>query len=145
VTFDPQAPPGALPGLSRGVQTALLVGLVGFVVAVGAAKRGPSAGPIIDGFPIGEPMGCGVNCEELVGAARTALDSREPGHAEVISTAFFMEDMTNPVFYPDQAVLRNRSGTLTVVVFSLADGSQHATGVCYCGTVPAIPLETYPH
>jgi hypothetical protein len=104
----------------------------------------PAAGPIVDGFPIGAPATCAPRiCDEWIRLALSALEDREPAHAQVLNVRTYYEDLTNPVLY-DPKVVHRRTGTVVVVVFELADGSRRATGV-YCGVGPCVGLASYPH
>jgi hypothetical protein len=132
-------------GLRQASRSHLIEGLVVLLVIVGIAavistgtleNAGQSlvrlAPPVrmVDGFPIGEPVPCAQHCAEWTRLARSALDVREHGHAEIVGARTFMEAHIPDLYGP--GVLYTRSGTLIVVVFDLADGSVRATGV-YCG------------
>lgn len=104
----------------------------------------PGAGPIVDGFPLGLPAACALRqCDEWIRLGLSALEDREPEHAEVLNVRIYREDLTNPLLF-EPGVIHARSGTLVVVVFELADGAKRATGV-YCGVGPCIGLASYPH
>jgi hypothetical protein len=79
----------------------------------------------------------GADVEAL---AVQALDTRLPGHSAIVSMSAHREDLTNTTIYPNQPV--GRSGTMTVYVFALADGSYHAAGV-YCGVGGCQPWPVY--
>jgi hypothetical protein len=94
----------------------------------------PGPGSVVDGFPIGR-LADPVPDPAVAAFAVQALEERLPGHSAVQSSMAYQEDLQNTTIWPDQPV--GRSGTLTVYLFHLADGSYHATGV-YCG-VPSGP------
>ena len=108
-----------------------------------ATTREPPAPPvqIVDGFPIGEPTPCAQHCAEWTRLARAALDEREHAHVEVVGARTFREGHIPDLYGP--GVLYTRSGTLTVVVFDLPDGSIRATGV-YCGVGGCRGFAEYP-
>lgn len=117
-----------------------LLGISLGLLAMLAIGCGANAGArTIDGFPLGAPVECSpsmtVSCDQLVALGRQALDQRDPGHAAVQATHLYEEGPLPPGMV--------RSGTLRVIVFDLADGSTHATGVV-CGVPPCAPLMTYP-
>jgi hypothetical protein len=124
----------------------VVLGLLAAACAIAPDPAPAAPGPIIDGFPIGRLLDCGLSrsapCHEVLPLARAAFDSRVPDHPEILATSFFMEDINNPAIF-DPRVLHARSGTLIVVVFNLADGSKHAAGV-YCGVGGCTGLATYP-
>jgi hypothetical protein len=95
----------------------------------------------IDGFPIGNPTPCVQHCAEWTQLARTALDQRDPNHAEIAVVRMFNEGHIPDLYGP--GVLYTRSGRLTVVVFDLADGSVRATGV-YCGVGGCVGWGEFP-
>jgi hypothetical protein len=121
-----------------------------FVLVLGGCA-GPvtqrvAVGPIIDGFPLGEPVGCGTafyRCDDLIALARSALDERDPGHANIVGASPYHEDLQSPALF-DPSIPHARSGQVFVVVFDLADSSRHASGVD-CGVGGCHPLATYPH
>ena len=114
----------------RNVLIGALFGLVAGIYACTPAAVRPPGVPMIDGFPIGEPVPCTEQCAEWTRLARAALDEREHAHVEIVRARIFMEGHIPDLYGP--GVLYTRSGRLMVVVFDLPDGSVRATGV-YCG------------
>lgn len=94
-----------------------------------SASVPPTTGSIVDGFPVGPAIE--ANPAE-VALATQALDHRDPGHAAIISVDVYLE----------QGYL-NRSGSFSVYVFRLADGSYRATGV-HCHPGGCDEYEHYP-
>jgi hypothetical protein len=152
-------PMTALPALDyerlrpswRPTGAAILVGLVvlalGLTVALGELKAMAVRGSIVDGFPIGSPVACGLQaepCSVYVALALAALDAREPGHPGMVSATPYVEDMSNPKIF-DQTVMYTRSGSVIAVVFRLADGSTRAAGAACVGVAPCFGVATYPH
>ena len=98
----------------------------------------------IDGFPVGQEASCdgdvSPTCEQIVDAALRALNRREPDHAPIDQTTIHTEDES---VFPQGT---GRSGSLVVVVFGLADGTQRAAGA-YCGPgadgATCWPMRTY--
>lgn len=120
----------------------LVLATVVALIAVGAtlALRGsgpsvaPTTGSIVDGFPLGAPAGSDA---QIAAKATTALDQAQPGHAAIVSSRAYREDL-QLVYGAGSA----RSGTMTIFVFALADGSYHAAGV-YCGVTDCEPWPVY--
>jgi hypothetical protein len=131
----------------RADATLRIAAILALVIAVGASActtstaggAAPGSGSIIDGFPLDGLMNPvpGADTEAL---GIRALDQRVPGHAAIVSSSAHREDMTNASIFPDQPVAR--SGTMTVYLFALADGSYHAAGV-YCGVGGCRPWPVY--
>ena len=113
---------------------ALVAGLV-----LGACT--PAADPVIDTWPVGEPLECAEPkyCDELVRVGLEGLDMRDPRHAPVVAAGIHQEGTI-------RGILTTRSGDCChVLVVELADGSTRAIGVGYPGlggTAVAIPWET---
>ena len=96
---------------------------------------------ILDGLSVGHDAGCGAcdqpntsygcgACESIRTIAIRHLDEQVPSHAPVSSWSFHGEG-----WYPGpsgEKILHTRSGSLTVGVATLADGTRHAVGI-YCG------------
>jgi hypothetical protein len=79
-------------------------------------------GATIDGLILGQAISCD-NCAAIDAAASQRLESRHANDAAVVDTRYFADPL------PSGAA---RSGTSTVVVFSLSDGSR-AAYLVYCG------------
>jgi hypothetical protein len=98
----------------------VVAGLVIVALGNGLSPAGatPGSGAVVDGFPLG---GLADQDQVIEAFAAQALDQRMPGHAAVQSATAYRED--------SRVV---RSGTMTIYLFHLTDGSYHAAGV-YCG------------
>ena len=137
------------------------------VAAIGIVGCGSSAPPIvIDGFTLGAPETCSPpvdvdaaaverSCAGDPSRAIDALDAREPGHPRIVSSKMYADgtqpgpiDVTGNGPVPVQPT-RHPGPNVTVVVFTLADGSVRATGVAcsldaprVCVGIPAYPNAT---
>jgi hypothetical protein len=138
---------------------------VPFLVAVAiAAAMAVSGCSTIDGFTPGGIEKCGggldidrsdASCGGGYRLARAALDTRDPGHAPVVSLEMYSDgtqpgpiDFTGPGVPPTPAP-RHPGPDVTVFVFKLADGSTRATGVA-CTEDPAgrrtcVGVASYPN
>jgi hypothetical protein len=121
----------------------LVLALVTGLVAGGCA---PAADPVIDSWPVGEPLDCpdAGRCAELVRVGLEGFDERDPGHAPVVATELHREGgFVDP---SGRRILTTRSGgCCQVLLMRLADGSTRAIGVGYPGVSDeaiAIPWET---
>jgi len=101
----------------------------------GASAGAPGSGSIVDGFPLGVRIGPAAEQADA-SLALQALNSRLASHATIVSAMAYQEDIR--LVHPDA----QRSGTLTVYLFALADGSYHAAGV-YCGVGGCGPVPVY--
>jgi len=111
---------------------AILVGLA--LAAVIFSCGGLVSDPKIDTWPIGAPTTDCLrrSCEEMIDAARTRIDIRNRGHADVVTVT--IHELGKVVDAQGQIVLTTRSGgPPRVVVFELADGTRRAIGVAYPG------------
>lgn len=92
--------------------------------------------PVVDGWPVGDPLDCttsGARCPELLAAATAGLGVRDPGHAPIVQATLHVEG----VVFDDKGnqILWTRSGACcNVARFELADGSVRAMGVGYPGS-----------
>ena len=94
---------------------------------------------IVDGWSIGPEASCTVQpaCDELIEAATSALDVRDPGHPAVVAATHREEGL-----YPNedgdfgQLFRSGASGFSGIVLFLLADGTYRALGV---GRLPFHP------
>ena len=104
--------------------------------------------PVIDTWPIGEPIECvGVRCEEEIRVALAGLDTRDPGHAAVVSTRLHNEGSLRDPATGNQVLMTRSGACCHVLVAQLADGTTRAIGVGYPGISPtavAIPWEVAP-
>lgn len=118
--------------------TAGLVALSVLLAGCGAAggATAPTTGAIVDGFPLG-PALSPVPSPDIEPLAAAALDQRVPGHASIVSAMPYQEDIR--LVYSSGSA---RSGTMTVYVFRLADGSWRAAGV-YCSVAGCAPWPVY--
>jgi hypothetical protein len=96
----------------------------------------PDAGAIVDGFPLGAVLNPAPD-PDMAALAVEALDERVPGHAGVLSGTAYHEDLS--LIYGNAGA---RSGTMTVYVLALADGTYRAAGV-YCGVGGCQPWPVY--
>ena len=116
----------------RLVRLALLALLPGALVACHAQRD-----PIIDSWPVGAAYECQdesgqTQCADMVRVGLAGLDTRDPGHAPVVATQLHREVAFTDDFSGEQKRV-NRSGSCSVLVVDLADGSTRAIGVCYVG------------
>ena len=141
----------------------VLVVLATFMVTACASSTAPV---VIDGFTLGAQLVCSppVDVDAAVVArscagdperAIDALDARDPGHARIVSSKMYADgtqpgpiDVTGNGPVPVQPT-RHPGPNVTVVVFTLADGSVRATGAAcsldvptVCVGVPAYPGST---
>jgi hypothetical protein len=98
-----------------------------------AVSSGPTADPVVDGWPVGDAFTCSnPECEALLPVAQAQLDTRDPGHAPVVHATLHHEGV-----YADASghlILSVRSGGCCQVArFELADGTIRAIGVGYPG------------
>ena len=96
----------------------------------------PTPGAIVDGFPLGS-LRNSLPEPDVAALGVRALDSRIPGHAPIVTATAYNENMA--LVYGSDAV---RSGSMTVYLYLLADGSYHAAGV-YCGVGGCSPWPVY--
>ena len=109
------------------------------------AKVVIETGSVIDGFTLGARAECSgfvgsvhpdvIGCGSYPELAVAALDARDKGHAAIVSTVMFTDatrpgaiDVTGDAS-PSIPKSAGSGGVVTVFVFTLADGSIHATGV----------------
>jgi hypothetical protein len=144
---------------------ALLLAAGVLIVACTAAGTIPSSAPgavigtgsVIDGFTLGSQAACSsgvgpvpsgvVGCGSYPELAVATLDARDGSHAAIVSTAMFTDgsrpgpidvtgDASPPVAGSDHA------GSVDIVfVFTLADGSIHATGVKCSESGPCVGVD----
>ena len=124
----------------------------------------PTASAIrIDGFTLGALAACSPpvdvdaaaldrSCAGDLKRATAALDTREPGHPAVVSVAMYADgsqpapiDVTGEATPPMPAPT-HAGPTVTVFVFTLADGSTRATGVACVDSNPpsCVGVGSYP-
>lgn len=131
---------------AAGLHRARTCGAVAGVALAPRLLRG-LAGPVVDGFPLGQRIDCaataGVSCADIVTLATKALNARESGHAAVSAWTVYDEDLNNPDLF-DNSMLHTTSGGVFIVVFDLTDGSPHATCV-YRGVGGCSGQAHYPH
>jgi hypothetical protein len=110
------------------------------IVAI-LASCGRPAYELVDGFPIGGPPDCGA-CADEITMATAVLDARDPGHAQIQAATPYRDiDPCRDGYTKVQCV---RDSHVVVVVFRLADGSTHATGVACIGVAPCAGTDKYP-
>ena len=114
-------------------------------------------GSVIDGFTLGVPMKCSgpvgpvpsdvIGCGRYPELAVAALDARDKGHPVIVSTATFTDatqsgpiDVTGDAS-PSVPASVATGGVVTVFVFTLADGSVHATGVKCSESGPCVGVD----
>jgi len=124
----------------------LVAGLAAAFLWFGSPR---SSNAIIDTWPIGPALDCtaeGERCNELIRVGLAGLDSRERGHAAIVSSELHREGTF--VNLRGETILMTRSGSCcSVLVVTLSDGATHAIGVGYPGvsrTAIAIPWEQQP-
>ena len=120
------------------------------VAAIGIVGCGSSAPPVdVDAAAVER------SCAGDPSRAIDALDAREPGHPRIVSSKMYADgtqpgpiDVTGNGPVPVQPT-RHPGPNVTVVVFTLADGSVRATGVAcsldaprVCVGIPAYPNAT---
>ena len=136
------------PAVIRGRRTAPVLVLAGLALAsLFASRHAPLAGDTIDGFLLGSalywspPVGpIDPALEDRLypnelGLATSVLDRRDPGHARLISVQEFADGI-QPARDPGPLV--------SIFVFTLADGSVHATAVSCADSAPCGGLGSYP-
>ena len=95
---------------------------------------------VVDGWPVG---GVSTDCVELricsaiIDEARQELDRRNPGHAAVVDET--IHDLGIAVDAQSRFVPTITSGTIWIVVFTLADGKTVAVDVPSESLPPASP------
>jgi hypothetical protein len=114
------------------------------------------AGSVIDGFTLGVPVKCSgpvgpvpsdvVGCGSYPELAVAALDARDKGHSAIVSTVTFTEaTQSGPIDVTGDASpsipAAGSGGVVTVFVFTLADGSIHATGVKCSESGPCVGVD----
>lgn len=93
---------------------------------------GKHANKTISGFPLARRVDCADPCASYLSLARAALDKASPAHAVVVEESLYAEG--NGVV---------RSGSYTVAVFELADGSVVAVGISCAGVNPCQAEASY--
>lgn len=93
---------------------------------------GKYANTTISGFPLANQVDCADQCASHLALARAALDKSSPAHAEVAKEFVYAEG--NGI---------KRSGSYTVIVFELANGSVVAVGISCAGVNPCQAEPTY--
>lgn len=90
--------------------------------------------PVVDTWPIGPEVTCDeqARCAELTTAGLAGLDTRDPGHAPVVSTSLHAEGALVDAQGHLVPILRT-GGPFMVLEAVLADGTTHAIGVGYPG------------
>jgi hypothetical protein len=88
--------------------------------------------PIVDGWPIREPMSCvpEERCAELLELAARRLDRRDQDRAAVVEAVMHYEGM---ILDDHGSWLNTHTGRVYVARFELADGSVRAIGVGFPG------------
>jgi len=106
----------------------LLLAVVSLLLLACGAVRDP----IVDGWPIREPMACvpEERCVELLDLAARQLDRRDQDHAAVVEAAMHYEGQIRD---DDGNRLNTHTGRVYVARFELADGSVRAIGVGFPG------------
>lgn len=113
-------------------QGALVIAAVAvFVSGCGFVSGRPISGSTIDGWPIGQPLDCGVGrnrlpeCDEFIPAAVVGFDRRDPGHVPIANTTLYGQGdgLGNTV------LLTCSGGCPVIAVFQLVDGTVRAIGV----------------
>jgi hypothetical protein len=95
--------------------------------------------PVVDGWPIGGvSTDCVAKklCSAIIDAGRLQLDGRDPGHAAVVDAT--VHDLGIAVDAQSRLVPTTTSGTVWIVLFTLADGKSSAVdvGSYSLGTAP---------
>lgn len=114
-------------------------------------------GSVIDGFTLGVPVKCSgpvgpvpsdvIGCGNYPELAVAALDARDKGHTAIVSMVTFTDatqsgpiDVTGDAS-PSIPKSAGSGGVVTVFVFTLADGSIHATGVKCSESGPCVGVD----
>ena len=86
---------------------------------------------VVDGWPVGPAVDCSgagaASCDRLIQAATAELERRDPGHPAIQGAALHDEAPVRDAV--GHVILLTRTLSLSVAVFSLADGSERAVGV----------------
>lgn len=111
------------------------IAIVAAIVLAAAACTTLRESPVVDGWPVGDPLDCTTpraRCPELLAEATAGLGRRELGHAPIVRATLHIEGV---VLDDDgNQILWTRSGACcNVALFELEDGSVHAIGVGYPG------------
>jgi hypothetical protein len=121
------------------------------------AKVVIETGSVIDGFTLGARSECSgfvgsvppdvIGCGSYPELAVAALDARDKGHAAIVGTVMFTDatgpgaiDVTGDAS-PSIPKSAGSGGVVTVFVFTLADGSIHATGVKCSESGPCVGVD----
>jgi hypothetical protein len=151
--------PAFVPGLRRA--SVLMLAAIA-LAACSAGPHAPVAGDSIDGFVLGSVESCSPpvgsidpalqdrSCAGQQALAIAAFDRRDPGHAIVESIREFADGtQPGPIDVTGDASLpplpsRHVGPPVQVFVFTLADGSIHATGVSCTDAAPCVGIGSYP-
>ena len=96
--------------------------------------------PVVDGWPVG---GVSTDCVEkglcsaIIDTARQELDRRNPGHPAVVDVT--IHDLGIAVDAQSRLVPTTTSGTIWIVLFTLADGKTVAVDVGSMSLVTSSP------
>ena len=101
-----------------------------------AGAAPPTTGSVVDGFPLGTALQPAPDAD-VAALGVAALNEAVPGHPSVVSATAYHEDLA--LLYGTGV---HRSGTVTIYVYALADGTYHAAGV-YCGPAGCQPWPVY--
>ena len=117
--------------------------------AVGHLDLVPQEDPVVDTWPIGDPLDCvsGANCDVLTRVALAGLDERDPGHAAVVAARLHNEGALVDAKTGNRVLMTRSGSCCSVLVVELADGSTHAIGVGFPGishNPMAFPWEEMP-
>lgn len=96
--------------------------------------------PVVDGWPVGGvSTDCVAKniCSAIIDVARQELDRRDPGHAAVMDGA--IHDLGIAVDAQSRLVPTITSGTIWIVLFTLADGKTVAVDVGSMSLVTSSP------
>ena len=103
-----------------------------------AACAGPATDPVIDTWPVGGGTSdcTTVGCAEMIRVGLAGLDSRDPSHAEVVSSELHGLGTCLDPTTGDHIVIAFGGYPTNVLVVKEADGSAHAIGIGGSGIDP---------
>jgi len=105
-----------------------MVAILAFVAMLAAcAPAGPNQ--VVDGWPIGERLDCGAECETYLTVAEAGLDRRDPGHAPIVDVALHRQGTYELEGGGSYLPVCSGGSCPSVAVFRLSDGSIRAIGV----------------
>jgi hypothetical protein len=122
-----------MAGIGARLVVATVLLSAGILAACGVTTL--SENQFIDGWSVGDASPCTRGpelCDLLLATALEGFNERNPLHPPVVDAAFHAEGLYRDSHGNLERVYRS-GGTISVVVFRLADGSYRAIGVGWAG------------